>query len=176
MLTSPWPQNVTYFLSQWSHDDLTMWVYCDTVRGCITLWSKKKWLYPRTKVGGIWDQRSLRVRRVRRVRVRVRRHFLCALYRSQIWTDCFHIRYGHRLWQDLNAYCFWARSEIQDGRRRPFWKKNKDLRFSFQNAFQAISSKKNFFFFFPHLKNFSGLDLENFRDFFFFFFFFFFPP
>ena len=57
--------------------------------------------------------------------------FLCALYRSQIWTDCFHIWYGRRLWQDLNAYCFWARSEIQDGRRRPFCKKNKDLRFSF---------------------------------------------
>ena len=24
--------------------------------------------------------------------------FLCALYRSQIWTDCFHVWYGHWLW------------------------------------------------------------------------------
>ena len=115
-------------------------------------------MYPRTKVGGIWDQRSLRVRR----RVRVRRHFLVCTLQVTMWTDCFHIWYAQRLWQDLDAYWFWARSEIQDGRRP----KIKTPIFIPKRVSGNFQQKK--FSFFPHLKNFSGLDF--FGSFFFFFF------
>ena len=54
-----------------------------------------------------------------------------------------------------------------------FGKKIKTSDFRSKTRFRQFPAKKIFFFFFPHLKNFSGLDLENFRNFFFFFFF---PP